>query len=153
MTNTYKKPLVLANEELAEGVYAASGSVAGDCWTLSYTEPQKWNGQAHIYEIKAVHTKAVAHMSESLKVEAVFDKTVTNAWCENSYSETVEGVGSNTLIVTRNHHANGEYNGDVVTFKLFVVAGNQASSEALVLKSLSFISCGKTTTPNYDFID
>ena len=35
--NTYKKPVVLLNEELSEGVYAASG----DCYTCSGKVVQK----------------------------------------------------------------------------------------------------------------
>ena len=151
--NNYKKPVVLMNEELAEGVYAASGSVVGDCWSLGQKTTQDWNGQAHVYEISAVHTKAVAHFSEALTIKFTFSATITNAWAEGAGNYTVEGIGSNTLTVTRTHHANGEYSGDNVTFKLFVVAGNEAGSKAVSMTSEEFVSCDKHTTPNYNFID
>lgn len=147
MTNTYKKPLILANEELAEGVYAASGSAASNCWTLGQKTTQDWNGQAHVYEISAVHTKLVGHASDALTIEFTFDKVVTNAWAEGAgnYDVTIEGT---KVIVTRNHHANGDFSGDDVTFKLFIVATDEANSKAISLLSEKFVSCAKKATPN-----
>lgn len=149
---TYQKPIVLLNEDLAEGVYAASGS-AGDCWTITQKTTQDWNGQAHVYEIGATHTSAVSHFSEALVVKFVFSSVVTSAWAEGAGNYTVEGIGTTTLTVTRTHHANGEYSGDNVTYKLFVVCTDQAGSQAVSLNSATFVSCDKRGTPNYPDID
>lgn len=136
---TYEKPVVLANEELAEGVYAASG--AGDCWTVDWATTQDWNGQAHVFEIKIVHTTAVQHISTATTVVYTFSNSVTKVEAEGAGNYDVSWSG-NTATVVRNHHANGYGSGDVATYKLFVNAADEATSKAIAITSAT-ISCAK----------
>lgn len=48
MVNNYEKPIVLENEELAEGVYAASGAVSGGGTTTTPTVPENPSPQAPV---------------------------------------------------------------------------------------------------------
>ena len=69
----YVKPVVVVNEDYAEGVYAASGD--GDCWSVWVKGEQDWNGQGyHIYEIAASHSKDVAHISSATTIVVTFSR-------------------------------------------------------------------------------
>lgn len=143
------KPMILTNDDMAEGIYAASGAI---CWTGSIKTTQDYNGQAHVYEVSLWHTKAVTHFSEACTVRYTFSQPVTNAWAEGSGNYNVDYTGY-VVTVTRIHHANGEYSGDSVTYKLFVNAANQDLTKALGDPKMEILSCEKTGTPNYPNID
>ncbi len=152
----YEKPVVISNEDNFEGVYAASGDIIGGgdniCWSGTIYTTQDWNGAAHVFEVYLEHSKAVTHFSEACTVQLTFNNVVTKAWAEGAGHYSVSGEGSNTLTVTRTHHANGEYAGDTVTYKVFAVAGDEAMSKSLSA-GLTVVSCDKTGTPNFPDID
>ena len=65
----YTSPVIFDNDELAEGVYA-TGSGAGDCWTMTYYEEQREaqnpTDKFVVYRINALHnTQGVFHISRS----------------------------------------------------------------------------------------
>ena len=67
--NNYVSPVIFDNDELAEGVYA-TGSGAGDCWTMTYYQSQRVNTNPGdnfvVYRIDANHhTDGVYHISAS----------------------------------------------------------------------------------------
>jgi hypothetical protein len=67
--NNYVSPVIFDNDELAEGVYA-SGSGAGDCWTMTYGVAQRETSNPTekfvVYRINATHhTDGVFHISKS----------------------------------------------------------------------------------------
>lgn len=146
----YRKPVAVATTGAAEGVFAASGNAT--CWTVTPRSVQDWNGAAHVFEMALVHTKAVSHFSEACTVDYTFSVPVTNAWAEGAGNYDVTWSG-NTVTVTRHHHANGEYSGDNVTYKVFVVAGDEATTKGASCTSATVLECEKTGTPNYPDID
>ena len=72
----YEKPIVLANEELAEGVYAASG---GNCWAPTITSVQDYVDGKHVFEVGNSHSTDVEHISESYTIEITCSAPVTVA--------------------------------------------------------------------------
>ncbi len=148
----YERPDAVVIDEVSEGVYAASGAT---CWKPGIKQTQDWNGQAAVYEISLSHTNKVTHFSESCTIQVYFGGSIiTSAWAEGTGNYEVKDVGSNTLTIKRIHHANGEYSGDEVTYKLFAFAGDEAGTKALTKEpSVTVLACEKTGTPNYPDID
>ena len=131
----YIKPVVLGNDDLAEGVYAASGSTEStDCWTVDGRSVQSWNGSHNVFEMSAQHSSGVAHITTQVVFTYTFSAPLTDA-----SSEFDSSFSGNTVVVTRNLHANGYYSGDDVTFKVWVSAGDQAATEALTLTGISYV--------------
>jgi hypothetical protein len=91
--NNYVSPVIFDNDELAEGVYA-SGSGAGECWSMTYSEdqritPEKNPGEQYVtYRIKAVHSTGLMHISASTTIFVNF--TGTGIW-----GVEVDGVKAN----------------------------------------------------------
>lgn len=107
----YEKPVVLANDEIAEGVYAASGmtgETSGDCWTVEVTKDQSDAGGYCTFRVAARHSDSVTHISTKTVVTIVFNDTVTGAEFEG-FEASVNG---NTVTLTRESHANAYYSGD-----------------------------------------
>ncbi len=107
----YERPIVLVNEELAEGVYAASGAateVSTDCWTVNVNRDQEDAGGYSTYRVAATHSSSVTHISTKTVVTVVFDGTVTSA----EYEGFDVSVSGNTVTLTRESHANAYYSGD-----------------------------------------
>ena len=102
------KPMLLVNDDLAEGVYAASGAVSTDCWTVTVRKDQSDAGGYCTFRVDAHHSNSVAHISTKTVVTIKFNDTVTNA--------QFEGFGvqfsGDTVTLTRESHANAYYSGD-----------------------------------------
>lgn len=129
----YVKPIVLTNEELAEGVYAASGGVGGmsesDCWTVEAYSVQDWNGRGHVFEVKAVHSNQFKHISTETVVTLTFSTDVASAGIDEFEFPT--SCSGNTVTITRTLHANGYMSGDTYTYKVWVSTGDEATSKAI----------------------
>ena len=122
---TYEKPVVLANEELAEGVYAASGDgmSENDCWTVTAKEVQDWNGWGKVFEVEAVHSNQFKHISTQTVVTLTFSANVSSVgFVEEEFPSTYSG---NTVTITRTLHANGYMSGDKYTYKVWVSTGDK----------------------------
>lgn len=130
----YEKPVVMINEELAEGVYAASG----DCWTVTPTSVQPWNGTAHVFEIKIVHQRNLQHISNSSTVVLTFNHPISSATAQE-YACTASG---NTVTITRVRLGDAYESGDEATYKVFATAKDKETTEALAVLSAT-ISCEK----------
>ena len=98
----YTKPLVLMNEELSEGVYAASG----DCYTVTYNMHQKPEVDRGDYriQINGSHNAVDDHHSGEQVLIITFNQPVTYSW---SNGILVSGDGTNTLRIKFNYHNNG----------------------------------------------
>ena len=134
----YVKPEIIANEDLSEGIFMASGAVAGtstDCWTVSGRSVQNWNGSHNVFEMKAIHSKGVVHITSKVDFVYTFSGPIADAYSEGGNEVSVNG---NTVNVTRNLHANGYNSGDVVTFKVWVKSFDEASTKALSLTDASY---------------
>ncbi len=137
---SYVKPIVLANEELAEGVYAASGATtadgetSSDCWTVSVTKDQSDAGGYCTFRVAATHSQNVTHISTKTVVTVVFSDTVTSAEFEG-FTASVSG---STVTLTRESHANAYYSGDNFNTLLKIWSNNY--------KTIDVISSGITCT-------
>lgn len=75
--NNYVSPVIFDNDELAEGVYA-SGSGAGDCWSMTYsisdrvTKDKNPSDNYAIYRIQATHSTGLMHISASTTMFLTF---------------------------------------------------------------------------------
>lgn len=136
----YEKPVVLANEELAEGVYAGSGE--GDCWTIKLTQDQVWGGGSlggKTYRVYCEHI-SMQHISTASTSTIVFNSPIVAAKCEN-FATTVDG---NTVTIYRDNHANAYTSHDEFNSLLEVKAADEATTRALYVVSTA-IKCTKTT--------
>lgn len=136
---TYERPVVLVNEELAEGVYAASGAAeSADCWTVDATSVQDWNGSHHVFEVSCKHSTAVEHISSATTVTLTFSNTLTDA-----YSEFSSSFSGSSVTVVRELLADAYKSGDNVTYKVWVKAADEATTKAITCTGKT-ISCTKT---------
>ena len=97
--STYKKPIVLMNEDLAEGVYAASGGAASsECWTAEariHQRPETGRGDYRLQvDCKHLNIDPDNHLS-SAEVTIVFNQPVS---LENAGGSGWRVVGSGNAI-------------------------------------------------------
>ncbi|MBR0430248.1 MAG: hypothetical protein IJK17_09235 [Lachnospiraceae bacterium] len=140
MMKTYEKPVVIENEDLAEGVFAASGDSgsSSDCWSVTAESVQDWSGSHNVYEVHATHSKGVEHITSNV----VYTLTFPNATITDAYSEGPNTVSftTNTVTVTRDLHANGYKSGDDVSFKVWVKSIDEATTKGLTkYPSVSYV--------------
>lgn len=108
----YVKPVVLVNEELAEGVYAASGS---DCYTVTaniHQRPETGRGDYRI-QVDATHAAADSHHSGKQVLILSFNQAVEYS---SSNGKLVSGSGT-CISIEYEYHSNANGNiglGDVV---------------------------------------
>lgn len=124
----YKKPIVIEIDELAEGVYTASGSGTSECWEIidvKTTQDDNGIGE-HIFELQMIHKTGVKHISSDTYVTLTFNYAVTNA-----HSEFPCTVSGNKVTITRTLLADAYHSGDTVTYKIWVSAGDLASTKGL----------------------
>lgn len=112
MNKLYSKPVVLLNEELSEGVYAASGS---DCYTASATihqRPQTGRGDYRM-QVNGRHSSDYHHGNAQVAI-LTFNLPVKYV---SSNGTLVDGDGTNVLQIAYSYHQNATDNiglGDVV---------------------------------------
>jgi len=113
----YERPIVVVNDELAEGVYAASGSAGGStCYAASayiHQRPELGRGDYRI-QMNAQHTAGDGHHSGEQVFHVSFNKPVTY---KGSNGTLKSGDGTTNLVVTFNYHNNGNDNigaGDLI---------------------------------------
>ena len=134
----YVKPMILANDEMFEGIYTASGDSGADCWTVSATPVQDWSGSHKVFEIHCVHDNSVEHISSGTTVQLTFSNTLTDA-----YSEFSSSFSGNTVTITRELLGDAYQSGDNMTYKVWVKAADEATTQALSCTGAT-ISCAKT---------
>ena len=136
----YVKPVVLDNEEVFEGVYAASGDVSSmDCWTIEPVSVQDWDGNSHVFEIRCVHSNAVEHISGATTVTLTFSNTLTSARSEFECS-----FSGSVVTVTRTLLADDYKSGDTMTYKVWVSTGDEATTKAIACTGVT-ITCKHET--------
>lgn len=142
MTN-YEKPVVVSNDDVFEGVYAASGAGIGggggdatstDCWSVSGRSVQDWNGSHNVFEISAQHSTGVTHITSQVTYVITFSNSLTDA-----YSEFTSSFSGNTVTVVRDLHANGYHSGDTVTFKVWAKGSDEATTKSLAISGISYV--------------
>ena len=110
----YSKPIAIVNDELAEGVYAASGNT--DCYTISayiHQVPEYGRGDYRI-QVNGVHNASDGHHSGEQVLTLNFNVPVTY---KSSNGTLVGGNGTNSIQIKYNYHNNQVDNiglGDVI---------------------------------------
>lgn len=136
----YKRPLILLNDDLAEGVYAdGSGNTATsstDCWDVGGKSVQDWNGSHNVFEMWSNHHTDVEHITTEVTYTYTFSSPITDAYAEAGFKTTVSG---NTVTVVRDLHANGYKSGDRVTFKVWVKCADEATTKAVDMTNVSYV--------------
>lgn len=108
MTN-YESPVILRTEELAEGVYLASGCYTATAIILQ--TPQDGRGD---YRIQVNGQHNADHTKEAQTLTISFNQPVVYS---SSNGVSVSGSGTNTLVINYNYHQNPTDNiglGDLV---------------------------------------
>ena len=111
----YVKPVVLDNEEIFEGVYAASGD-DNDCYTVTayiHQRPETGRGDYRV-QVNGKHAAANGHHSGEQVLFLYFNQPVTY---KSSNGTLVSGDGTSTISIKYNYHNNASDNiglGDVV---------------------------------------
>lgn len=135
----YEKPVVLVNEELAEGVYAASGATGtADCWSYDVKSVQDWDGGSHVFEIYLTHHTNLEHISNGTTVSVTFSAPLA----EPSRAEFDYSISGSTITITRELLADAYNDGDKVTYKIWASTGDEATTKAIYVKSVN-MSCDK----------
>ncbi len=99
----YVKPMVVANDGLAESVYMASG----DCYKVTWTLTQKPEGgrENYCFQFDADHNAADGHHSKTQELTIIFNQPVKNVTC--THSTDISGDGTNVIVVRYAYHNNG----------------------------------------------
>lgn len=114
--NNYEKPIVVETEELAEGIYAASGGNGENCYyveTNIHQKPETGRGDYRI-QVTARHAAANGHHSTAQVLTLYFNQPVTYKSSNGSLSS---GDGTSSINIAYGYHNNGNDNiglGDVV---------------------------------------
>ena len=116
----YVKPIVVLNDEVAEGVYAGStGTETGegdDCYTVGayiHQTPETGRGDFRI-QVDAVHAAGDGHHSGQQTLILYFNQPVVY---KDSNGTLAGGDGSSALSIDYSYHNNGNDNiglGDVI---------------------------------------
>lgn len=102
----YERPIVIINEDLAEGVYAASG----DCWSIYVKRDQSDAGGYSTFRIFADHSTSLQHVSQGTSMTITFSTAISKAEYEdNNVSVTWSG---NSVTLSREMHGNSYLSGD-----------------------------------------
>ena len=135
----YERPIVVINDELAEGVYAASGS--SDCWEISVV-PEHYvdNPGYRNYRVVANHL-GTGHISTETTITIPFTGgTVTNVKFEGFHCSVLNNVA--TLV--RDDEATAEYSPDNFN-SLMEVYGEAALTP--IYEQITIV-CSKKTSVN-----
>lgn len=102
----YVKPMVLSNEELAEGVYAASGS---ECYTVTaniHQTPQTGRDDYRI-QLNGRHAASDGHSTDQQTLTISFNQPVEYS---SSNGTLISGSGTSVLTISFTYHNNGQDN-------------------------------------------
>lgn len=134
MMKKYEKPIVLENQEMSEGVYAASG-VSSDCWqiiSIVATDNIVQSDSSREFQIDAIHYNSSDNHYADVILTIEFSQTITSA---TSTSGLVTSVSGNTVVLSRTFETNN--NGEKWGFALRVVC----DSPETVMYNNAYITC------------
>jgi len=117
---TYERPVAIANDELVEGVYMASGASAGsDCYTVNaYIHQRPETGREdYRIQVNAAHAATDKHHSGKQTLIISFNQPVEYISCNANGASLAGGNNTNTLEIDMTYHNNASDNigfGDLV---------------------------------------
>ncbi len=133
----YEKPVVMINEELAEGVYAASG-----CWTIRTEFGNRVTSDGYTnFRVIADHNSTL-HISTATEIVIPFTGNVSSPVFDGgSFEATASGT---TVILTRKNHANSEGSPDGFNSNLAVTC----DESTMPIDELITFKCSKEVSVN-----
>lgn len=136
----YEKPVVIANNELAEGVYAASG----DCYTFTsrITQSPETGNPNYVIQIDGKHEADDGHHSSERTVRLVFNQPVQYV---ESNAASVSGDGTSSLDLTFVDGVNGSYHNNGVD-NIGLGQLKVKSGDGLAILDTYAVSCNHTCT-------
>ena len=129
----YVSPMILDNDDLAEGVYATgSGGTGADCWTVTrfYMDQDRGTGfPKRTYRLYATHL--TAHISTCCTFTGPvtgtgFDETVSLIANDSNYECTINAT---SYTVSRPNHGNSEYSLETADLLLILTLPESANLE------------------------
>lgn len=148
MKTAYAKPIVLANEELAEGVYAASGE---GCYTVTgkVVQGPATGMENYVVQVDALHD-TTTHHSTAQTLTITFNKEVNFISCYAEGAKYVSGNGSKTLVIDLTYHKNAHENIGFGDLKVMTVDGSWTGLEVTKAEMACNYDCAQhNTLPNY----
>ena len=121
----YEKPMVIANDELAEGVFAASG-----CYTVTAEVVQTDVPKLYVIQVNGKHN--ANHTCEEQTLTINFNVRVTLVSCNGQLVSPADGSASTQLVVKYNYHQNPTDNIGLGDFKV-----STTSDESLTITGFS----------------
>ena len=147
--NNYKKPIVLLNEELSEGVYAASGE---GCYTVTGKVVQNpaTGMENFVVQVDALHDTTTHHSTEQTLI-ITFNKPVKYISCYATSGTALEsGDGTETLRIKLFYHKNAVENIGFGDLKVMTVDGSWSGLEVVKAEMECNYACDQHShLPNY----
>lgn len=139
----YEKPIITINEELAEGVYAASG----DCYTFTaeIVQDPKLGHEVYTIQMNGDHAATDGHHSSTRTVAISFNMPVIY---NSSNAAEVVGSGTNTLYLTFIDGTNGSYHNNA-SDKIGLGQLLVKADEGLAITSIYCVHCNRTCTQGH----
>ena len=109
------KPMILENNDMAEGIYAASGD--GCYTTTAYIHQRPETGRGD-YRIQVDAKHHATHTKEQQWLHISFNQAVNYKSCNAQGAQLVSGNGTTSLVISMTYHQNGS---DSIGFGDFVV--------------------------------
>lgn len=136
----YRKPILIPNEELAEGIFAASGDNCYTFWAHIAQKPELGN-PVYTIQIDGKHHAADGHHSSERTVIINFNLPVSYV---SSNAVSVEGDGTTSLKLSfvdgfGSYHNNAEDNIGLGQLKV-------TAAEGLAITAVGSDFCNKTCT-------
>ncbi len=97
------KPMILTNEDMAEGIYAASGD---GCYTTTAYIHQKPETGRGDYRIQVDAKHHADHTKDVQWLHISFNKPVVYVSCNANGAQLESGNGSTTLVIRMTYHQN-----------------------------------------------
>lgn len=125
----YVKPVVLVNEELAEGVYAASGCYTAKAYITQTPELGRENYCVHV---DATHAASDGHHSGQQVLTLYFNQPVNFDYVQDKeHAACTGGDGTDALQITYSYHNNA--NDFIGLADVYVKAGPGLSVDDAIL--------------------
>lgn len=131
----YIKPIVIADDVLAESIYMASGD--GDCWSITVHKDQDDAGGYATFRVQANHANNLQHLSKATTIVLQFNQPVVNA----IYEGFIVTVSGNTVTGCRESLADSYLSGD--NFNSLFKVWTSGDCKALQCTGAT-ISCSKS---------
>lgn len=127
----YLKPVIVVNENMSEGVYAAP-SGEPECWNINIKSDQKDAGGYHTFRVAARHSTHSQHISRKTTITITFNQNIRRVEFEG-FKTSVNG---NQAVLVRELHGNSYCCGDNYNC-LLKVWGSDCKSLAVTSSSIS----------------